>query len=105
MAQDITEERLHALTTTLVNELITLTPESMAEIQFEIVATADGGADIGLLENHPDAAKVALSDVIYHTASEYLPLVKTYLPGWTRSLIEIRQQAEGWQVSVDLQHA
>src|SRR5688500_2204273 len=85
------EAKLHGLTNTLVNELISLTPETMSEIQFEIVATSDGGADIGLVENHPDAKKVALSDVIYQVASQYLPLVKQYVLGWKRSLIVLRE--------------
>ncbi len=40
------ESKLHALTNSLVEELISITPASMSEIQFEIVATEDGGADI-----------------------------------------------------------
>ena len=98
------EAKLHELTSSLVNELIALTPETMPEIQFEIAATADGGADIGLLENHPDAKRVALSDKIYRDASAYLPLVKQYVPGWKRSLIIIQESSEGFKVKVDFEH-
>jgi hypothetical protein len=104
MARNDVEARLHALTTTLVNELISLTPETMTEIQFEIAMTDDGGADIGLLENHPDATRVALSDLIYTTASHYLPLIKQYVPGWTRTLISLQESKGGWQVKVDFEH-
>ena len=97
------EAQLHAVTNAIVNELIALTPESMSEIQFEIVATPDGGADIGLIENHPDARKVALSDAVYQAAGRYLPLVKQYVPGWKRSQISLRESAEGWKVSVDFE--
>ena len=62
------QAKLQAVTNSLVKELIAITPETMKEIQFEIVLTNDGGADIGLLENHPDALKVALSDAIYDAA-------------------------------------
>jgi hypothetical protein len=99
------EAKLHALTNAFVEELISLTPESMREIQFEIISTADGGADIGLLENHPEAKKVALSDTVYHLASRYLPLVKGYVPGWQRSLFTLRESDSGWQVSVDFERA
>lgn len=104
MALSEVESRLHALTNALVDELISITPQSMAEIQFEIVATEDGGADIGLLENHPDATRVALSDAVYDHASRYLPLVKQYVPGWRRSLISLRESDEGWQASVNFEH-
>ena len=103
MAASELEAKLHALTNALVNELISLTPESMSEIQFEIVATGDGGADIGLLETHPDASQVALSDAIYRVASQYLPLVKQYVPGWKRTLIVLNESAEGWSVSVNFE--
>ena len=97
------EVTLHTLTNTLVNELILLTPESMSEIQFEIAATDDGSANIGLLGNRADAAKVALCDATYAAASQYLPLVKQYLSGWQQSLIVIRETDEGWKVSVNFQ--
>ena len=97
------EARLHALTSALVDELISLTPETMSEIQFEIVATPDGGADMGLLENHPDARKVALSQTVYQIAGQYLPLVRQYVPGWKRTLIVLRESADGWKVSVDFE--
>jgi hypothetical protein len=95
------EAKLQAVTNSLAGELIALTPESMSEIEFEIVAADDGGADVGLLENHPDAAKVALSDAVYDAASVYLPLVKHYVPGWRRSLIILRESEAGWKVTVN----
>jgi hypothetical protein len=104
LSRDV-EAQLQAVTNALVNELISLTPESMSEIQFEIVATPDGGADIGLLENHPDARKVALSDAIYQFTGRYLPLVRQYVPGWQRSQINLRETPEGWKVSVDFEPA
>jgi len=104
MAAKDVEAKLHAVTNSLVNELIALTPETMAEIQFEIASTDDGGADIGLLENHPDASKVLLSEAVYSAASQYLPLVKQYVPGWKRSLIILRESAEGWNVTVNFEH-
>jgi hypothetical protein len=100
MADSELEARLEALTSLIVSELIALTPASMSEIQFEIVATADDGADIGLLENNPDVTRVALSNPVYDYASWYLPLVKQYVPGWRRSLITLRQSGDGWQASV-----
>jgi hypothetical protein len=103
MAPDDVASRLQTVTSTLVNELISLTPETMSEIQFEIAATDDGGADIGLLETHPDAARVALSDAIYQAASRYLPLVRQYVPGWRRSLIVLNESAEGWKIRVDFE--
>lgn len=76
MSQSELEPQLHELSNVFVSELISLTPETMSEIQFEIVSTADGGADIGLLENHPAVKGVALSNEIYDAASRYLPLIK-----------------------------
>ena len=105
MTQADVEAQLHALTNSLIGELVALTPESMQEIQFEIVATADGGADIGLVENHSDAKKVALSDQVYRIGSQYLPLVKQYVPGWKRTLIVLREFAEGWKVSVNFERS
>ena len=105
MSENDVEAKLHGLTNTLVNELISLTPESMKEIQFEIASTDDGGAEIGLIETHPDATKVSLSDVIYTTASRYLPLVKEYVSGWQRTLITLREREDGWSVDVNFEHA
>jgi hypothetical protein len=93
------------LTNALVNELISITPDSMAEIQFEIASTPDGGADIGLVENHPEVTKVALSQTIYDHASRYLPLVKQYVPGWTRTLVVLVESEDGWKVSVNFERA
>ena len=103
MEQDEVEAKLHTITTGLINELISLTPESMSEIQFEIVATGDGGADIGLLDHHPDATMVSLSENVYAFASHYLPLVKQLVPGWKRSLMIARESDDGWQISVDFE--
>lgn len=100
MSHSHIERRLHKASDVLVHELIAITPESMSEIQFEIIATDDGGADIGLLENHPDVTKVALSDVIYRAVSDYLPLIKQYVSGWTRSLLVLRQKGEQWDVEM-----
>jgi len=55
------ELKLQTVSNELVQELITLTPEVMNEIQFEIVSTDDGGADIGLMDIHPDVKYVELS--------------------------------------------
>ena len=101
MPQSEVEAKLRTLTNSLVNELISLTPATMSEIQFEIVATADGGADIGLLENHPDAKKVALSDKVHQIASAYLPLITQYIRGWKRTLIVLRESEDGWKVSIE----
>ncbi len=98
-----TWKRLHTLTNSLVDELISITPETMAEIQFEIVATEDGGADIGLLVNHPDATRVALSETVYDCCSRYVPLVKQYARGWKRSLITLHEVAGSWHVSVNFE--
>lgn len=103
MANEDIETQLHHLTTALVNELVSLTPETMTEIQFELAATADGGADIGLIENHPDANKVALSNSVYQIASRYLPLVKQYRKNWRRSLITASETQSGWRVTVEFE--
>ena len=98
------EPRLHAVTNELANELITLTPEFMNEIQFEIVSTDDGGADIGLMEIHPEVKYVALSPFVFDCCSKYLPLVKQYAPGWRRSLITLREGDGNWKVTVDFEY-
>jgi hypothetical protein len=103
MAAADVETRLQALTNALLGELMAITPDTMKEIQFELVATPDGGADIGLLENYPDAAKVQLSYEIYTYASHYLPLVKQYVPGWRRSLLTAREEADGWKITVEFE--
>jgi hypothetical protein len=54
ISQNMLEE-LDAVTRSLTNELVVITPETMSEIQFEIVSLEDGGADVRFLENHPDA--------------------------------------------------
>lgn len=104
MTRNDIEAKLRSLTSSLVDEIIALTPETMTEIQFEIASTDDGGADIGLLENHPDATRVVLSDAVYSAASQYLPLVRQYVPGWKRSLIVLRESEHGWKVKVDFEH-
>jgi hypothetical protein len=98
------EAELYAVTTELGNELIALTPEFMNEIQFEIVATDDGGADIGLMEIHPEVKYVALSPDVYACCSKYLPLVKRYAPGWRRSLITLREGDGNWKFTVDYEY-
>jgi hypothetical protein len=103
MAPNDVETELQVVADSLVKELISLTPETMSEIQFEIVSTPDGGANIGLLENHPDAKKVALSDAVYDYSSQYLALVKQYVPGWKRSLIVLRESEGGWKVSMQFE--
>jgi hypothetical protein len=100
MPENELEQRIRELSDQIVYELISITPESMSEIQFEIVSTEDGGADIGLLENHPDAAHVSLSDNIYASASRYLPLIKQYIRGWRRSLLILRLDGEQWDVTM-----
>ncbi len=42
MTRNEVEVKLHAVTNAIVHELIALTPESMTEIKFEIVATDVG---------------------------------------------------------------
>ena len=101
MADSNVEAQLQAVTDVLVRELISLTPETMSDIQFEIVATEDGGADVGLLETHPDVVHVALSETIYAATSHYLPLVTKYVPGWCRSLITLQETSGQWNVRVD----
>ena len=96
-------DRVQSITNSLIQELISLTPESMNVIQFEILSTPDGGADIGLIENHPDVKHVALSDAIYRDVSQYIPLIRQYISGWKRSLIEMRESTEGWKVSVEFE--
>jgi hypothetical protein len=100
MAAGGIESELQAVTDALVSELLAITPASMAEVQFEIVGTPDGGADIGLLENHPDAVTVALSDAVYDHAGRYLPLVRRYIRGWRRSLLTLRESEGNWQASM-----
>jgi hypothetical protein len=98
------ELELQAVTDELANELIELTPEFMNEIQFEIVSTDDGGADIGLIELHPEVKYVALSPLVYDCCSKYLPLVKRYAPGWRRSLITLREGEGNWKFTVDFEY-
>lgn len=104
---DVTlQTRLKNVADSLVSALITITPETMREIQFEIVATDDGGADFGLLDSHPDTRRVALSDRIYQLTSQYLPLVKQMIPHWKRSLIVLRQgENDHWNVSMDFERS
>lgn len=103
MSHSELESQLHELSNVFVSELISLTPETMSEIQFEFVSTADGGADISLLENHPAVKGVALSDEIYDAASSYLPLIKQYVAGWKRSLFVLRLDGDEWQVEVNFE--
>jgi hypothetical protein len=98
------ELALQAVTDELANELIELTPEFMNIIQFEIVSTDDGGADIGLMEIHPEVPYVALSPRVYDCCSKYLPLVKQYAPGWRRSLLTLQEGAGNWEFTVDFEY-
>lgn len=98
------EMKLQTVTNELANELIALTPEFMNEIQFEIVSTDDGGADIGLMEIHPEVKNVVLSPLVYDCCSKYLPLVKRYAPGWQRSLITLREGEGDWKFTVDFEY-
>jgi hypothetical protein len=98
------ESELWAVTNELAGELIELTPEFMHEIQFEIVSTDDGGADIGLMEIHPEVQYVALSPLVYEYCSKYLPLVKRFAPGWRRSLITLRADGGDWNATVDFDY-
>jgi hypothetical protein len=101
MSSPDVESRLQSLSNAIIGELMAITPDTMTEIQFELVSTPDGGADIGLLEKHPDAEKCRLSDEIYTYASHYLPLVKQYVPGWRRTLLTAREESDGWKITVD----
>ena len=74
------------------------------QIQFEIVSTADGGADIGLVEIHPEVKYVPLSPLVYDCCSKYLRLVKRHAQGWRRSLIILREVGGDWKVTVDLEY-
>ena len=96
--------KLQTVTNELVRELAWLTPESMNEIQFEIVSIDDGGADIGLIDIHPEVKYVALSPLVYECCSKYLPLVKRYAPGWRRSLITLRESDGDWDVTMDFEN-
>lgn len=101
---DRNELELQAITKALGSELIALTPEFMDEIQFEIVSTDDGGADIGLMEIHPEVKYVALSPGVYDCCSKYLPLVKAYASGWRRSLITLRKSDDHWKFTVNFEY-
>ena len=96
--------QLWGVTNELASELITLTPEFMMEVQFEIVSTDDGGADIGLMEDYPEVKYVALSPLVYDCCAKYLSLVKRYAPGWRRSLITLREGDGNWKVTVDFEY-
>jgi hypothetical protein len=95
------EQKLTAIITDLANELISLTPEFMNVIEFEIVSTSDGGADIGLMETHPEVKNVALSPEVYQLCSQYLPLVKQLAQGWQRSLITLKEGDGNWNITLD----
>lgn len=95
------EDKLGEIISDLANELISLTPEFMNVIEFEIVSTGDGGADIGLLETHPEVKNVALSPEVYQLCTKYLPLVKTLAQGWQRSLITMKEGESSWNITID----
>jgi hypothetical protein len=99
------ESELQVVTNDLGNELISITPECMSEIQFEIVSTDDGGADIGLIEIHPEVKFVKLSPLVYDCCSKYLRLVRQYAPGWRRSLITLRESEGGWNFVVNFEYS
>ncbi len=98
------ESQLWSVTNELASELITLTPDFMREIQFEIVSTDDGGADIGLMEIHPEVKNVVLSPLVYDCCSKYVHLVKRYAPGWRRSLITLREDGTAWKTTVSFEY-
>lgn len=97
--------KLQEITTGLANELIALTPEFMNEIQFEICSTPDGGADIGLIENHPEVKNVGLSPEVYDFCSQYLRLIRQTAAGWQRSVITLKENAGEWKITVDFEYA
>lgn len=98
------EEKMMAIVSDLASELISLTPEFMKVIEFEIVSTDDGGADIGLMETHPEVKNVSLSREVYHLCSDYLPLVKRYATGWKRSLFTLKEEEGSWNISINLEY-
>jgi hypothetical protein len=73
----------------------------MKVIEFEIVLTNDGGADIGLMETHPEVKNVSLSPEVYQLCSKYLPLVKQLAHGWQRSLITMKEADGSWDITID----
>lgn len=95
------EQKLSVIISDLANELISLTPEFMNVIEFEIVLTSDGGADIGLMETHPEVKNVALSPEVYQLCSKYLPLVKQLAHGWQRSLITMKEGDGSWNITIE----
>lgn len=97
--------KLQEITTALANELIALTPEFMNEIQFEICSTADGGANIGLIENHPEVKNVGLSPEVYDFCSQYLGLIRRTAAGWQRSLIILKEDGGDWKITVDFEYS
>ena len=95
--------RIQELSDKIVSELVSLAPESMTEIQFEIVSAPGDRAEIGLIENHPAVRSVELSEEICRTASRYLPLMKQYVPGWSRSLFILCRSETEWSVQIDVE--
>lgn len=95
------EQKITAIISDLANELISLTPEFMNVIEFEIVSTSDGGADIGLIETHPEVKNVSLSPEVYQLCSKYLPLVKKLAHGWQRSRITLKEGDGSWNITID----
>lgn len=98
------ERGLQAVTNALCDELIELTPDCMNEIHFEIVSTEDGGADIALRETPPAVQNVVLSPDVYNCCSNFLPLVKSYAPGWRRSLITLQKADGTWNVTMQFEY-
>jgi hypothetical protein len=99
------QQKIHSLTTELANELISLTPEFMDDIQFEIVSTADGGANIGLIEIRPEVKYVELSPKVYDFCKQYLPMIRQLSSLWKRSLVSLREAEGHWKITVDFEYA
>ena len=99
------ENEIKNISDALIKELIELTPEFMKEIQFEIISTDDGGADIGLIEISEEVKQVSLSDFIYSAVSEYLPRIKKYISGWKRTHIILNEENGKWNVEINYENA
>jgi len=101
MEQANAEEKLHELSNELVDELIRIAPPTMPEIRFEIRSTPDGGADMEVLDTHPDAKQMQPNEVIFSCCSQYLRLARDHVAGWTRSLFVLWQEDGEWKASVE----
>jgi hypothetical protein len=101
MEQTTAEEQLHEISNQLVDELVRIAPPTVPEIRFAIVSTPDGGADLELLDTHPDARQMQPNEVIFACCSQYLRLARDVLSGWTRSLFILQQEDGEWKASVE----